>query len=199
MAGCCWQFWHAIDINTYYYSFSTISQTRAGAFAFLVAVALFRMQSIENEMERAFGEVIRYAGTADNQSLLQMINRLHDWHDVDKYISEAAIDAHPQDEIKSVISTNWNSFKLGRENIVELKSELVGTLRLTSVVIGWCLAAIPLCQLLRTSPVRGGPFAAMIFLLGTIVLAFWCLWRYYRIAKHLTDRKPRHIYASARN
>ena len=50
-----------LDINAYYYAFSTISQSLASAFAFLVAVGLYRMQTIENEIETALNEVIQYA------------------------------------------------------------------------------------------------------------------------------------------
>ena len=59
-----WQLWKFIDVNTYYYSYSTIAQTLAGAFAFLVAVALFRMGNIDSEMERAINEVIPYAAAS---------------------------------------------------------------------------------------------------------------------------------------
>src|SRR4051812_7449046 len=70
-----WAFWNDLDINTFYYTLSTISQTLAGAFAFLVAVALFRMQSIEADMERALAEVIPYAVHPDHVGLMQLKNR----------------------------------------------------------------------------------------------------------------------------
>jgi hypothetical protein len=193
-----WQFWNDLDATTYFYTFSTISQTLAGAFGFLVAVALYRIGSMEGEMGAALAEVIPYAATADNQGFLQMKNRSRDWDDIEKYIDQKQIDAHPSDEVKSVVSTNWNYFKMGKETLSNLKIELVGTLRLTSIVIACCLVLMPVCQLLTTDQGKTfrGPFVAMVLLIVVIILACRCLWRYWDIAKHLTDRKPRHFYMS---
>ena len=129
-----WDLWNDIDTNTYYYSLSTISQTLAGAFAFLAAVALFRMQSIEGDMERSFRVVIPYA--PDHRVLLQMMNRSHDWHDLDRYVPQEKIDAISDDGLKGDVSTNLNAVKTGLNTLSDLKSELVDTLRLTSIVIG---------------------------------------------------------------
>ena len=48
-----------MDGNGFYYTLSTISQTLAGAFGFLVAVVLYRMQSIKDSlpMRRKAGRV----------------------------------------------------------------------------------------------------------------------------------------------
>ena len=39
-----------MNSNDFYYTLSTISQTLAGAFAFLVAVVLYRMQAIKGAL-----------------------------------------------------------------------------------------------------------------------------------------------------
>jgi hypothetical protein len=195
-----WDLWNDIDTNTYYYSLSTISQTLAGAFAFLAAVALFRMQSIEGDMERSFRVVIPYA--PDHRVLLQMMNRSHDWHDLDRYVPQEKIDAISDDGLKGAVSTNLNAVKTGLNTLSDLKSELVDTLRLTSIVIGSSLVGIPVCQILKTKQgqlilIPGGPFLAMVVLLAILLPACLCLKRYWDIAKHLADTRPRHIYASA--
>ena len=193
-----WNFWNDIDINTFYYSLSTISQTLAGAFAFLAAVALFRMQSIEGDIERSFREVIPYA--PDHRPLLEVMNRSHDWHDLDRYVPQEKIDAIPDDGLKGAASTNLNVVKTGLDTLSDLKSELVDTLRLTSIVIGSSLVGIPVCQILKTTKqgqLIRGPFLAMVVLSAILWGACQCLKRYWDIAKHLTDRRPRHIYVSA--
>jgi len=192
-----WDLWNDIDINTYYYYLSTISQTLAGAFAFLVAVALFRMQSIEGDMERSFREVIPYAPD-HHRGLLEMMNRSHDWHDLDRYVRQEMIDAIPDDDLKSAVSTNLNTVKMGLDTLSDLKSELVDTLRLTSIVIGFSLVGIPVCQILKTKQGQliAGPFLAMVFLSAILLPACRCLERYWDIAKHLADTRPRHTYAS---
>ena len=148
-----WDFWNDNDIciNTYYYSLSTISQTLAGAFAFLAAVAIFRMQCIEGDMERSFCEVISAVHLdSHHRDFLKVMNRSHDWHDLDHYVTQEMINAIPDDDLKGTISTNLNVVKTGLDTLSELKSELVDTLRLTSIVIGSSLVGIPVCQILKT-------------------------------------------------
>lgn len=195
-----WDLWNDININTYYYSLSTISQTLAGAFAFLAAVALFRMQSIEGDMERSFREVIQRAvPDHHHRELLEVMNRSHDWHDLDRYVQQEMINAISGDDLKSAVSTNFNAVKMGLNTLSDLKSELVDTLRLTSIVIGSSLLGIPVCQILKTEQGQliRGPFLAMVVLSAILWFACRCLERYWDIAKHLADRRLRHTYASA--
>ena len=69
---------------------------------------------------------------------------------MERYISRERIDALPGDALKSAVATNWNTFKLSRDLLANLKTELVETLRLTSVVIGSCFALIPISKLLTS-------------------------------------------------
>ena len=118
---------------------------------------------------------------------------------LDRYVRQEMIDAIPDDDLKSAVSTNLNAVKMGLDTLSDLKSELVDTLRLTSIVIGFSLVGIPVCQILKTKQGQliAGPFLAMVFLLAILLLACLCLERYWDIAKHLADRRLRHIYASA--
>ena len=188
-----------LDINVYYYTFSTISQSLASAFAFLVAVALYRMQTIENELETALGEVIQHAVHGKDVHFLMRKNRCRSWEDMDQYIRQEHIDAIPGDDVKSLMSSNWKFFWQGRKTLEALKSELVRALQLTSVVIGSSIALIPISQILKSN--RGGSHLGSLmtlFILYVLVfLACQCLWFYWDIARHLTDRKPRDIYLTA--
>ena len=40
------------DLNVYYYTYSTLAQALAGAFGFLAAVVLYRLQSLNGQLER---------------------------------------------------------------------------------------------------------------------------------------------------
>lgn len=103
-----------LDINSYYYTFSTIAQSLASAFAFLVAVALYRMQTIENEIETAVDEVIQHAKHQGDVNFLLRKNRCRSWDDMDRYIRQEHIDAVEGDDIKSLMSSNWRFFRQGR-------------------------------------------------------------------------------------
>ena len=56
------------------------------------------------------------------------------------------------DAVSSHTWTSWKSFQLGKEALEALRLELVGTLRLTSLVIAFCVFSIPLSKLLNREP-----------------------------------------------
>jgi hypothetical protein len=65
--------------NACYYTFSTISQTLAGAFGFLVAVVLYKMQGMDHELVLLCGRTIHpgsWDGPFDSAS---MAARNRDW------------------------------------------------------------------------------------------------------------------------
>ena len=78
-----------LDVNTYYYAFSTIAQSLASAFAFLVAVALHRMRAIEDGLEVNLEEVIEHARHGQSVDLLRRKNRCHFWDDMERVVSYA--------------------------------------------------------------------------------------------------------------
>ena len=47
-----------IDINVYFYTYSTIAQTLAGAFGFLVAVVLYLIQGINSHISDCAGALV---------------------------------------------------------------------------------------------------------------------------------------------
>ena len=102
MADYLVQLRNRIDVNAYYYAFSTIAQALASAFGFLVAVALYRMKAIEDGMELEFSQVIDHVADANDRDILQRMNRCHFWDDIDSFVSQAAIDALPSDKHKSL-------------------------------------------------------------------------------------------------
>lgn len=44
-----------MDANVYYYSYSTLAQSLAGAFGFLAAVVVYRLQALNSQMENIAG------------------------------------------------------------------------------------------------------------------------------------------------
>src|ERR1700744_1205333 len=47
-----------VDSNLFYYSYSTIAQTLAGAFGFLAAVVLYRLQALSNQIQTSATQLI---------------------------------------------------------------------------------------------------------------------------------------------
>ena len=193
----CYNKIYKLDANTYYYLYRTIAQSLASAFAFLVAVTLYRMEYLERSVENALHEVIQHAH-ADHVNLLTRKARAHDWEDIDNYITDDTINNIHPDEMKSFVSTNWRYFREGKQNLETLKHQLVKTLRLTSLVIGSSLALIPFSRILQpeqsSESVNAGTLFSVLLLVAMIFLACRCLFKYWEIARRLTDRKPKNIY-----
>ena len=187
-----------MEINTYYYSYSTIAQSLASAFAFLVAVALYRMESLERDVENALNEVLDQCTPAGQGEFLRRKNKCHDWEDIETYVTDTKIELISDNELKGFISTNWRYFKEGKQKLRDLKTKLVQTLLLTSVVIGSSIALIPLSRLLGPdqSTLNVGATIALVLLVVIIFYTCRCLRNYWDIAKRLTERKPRNIYAT---
>jgi len=169
-----------LDVNTYYYAFSTIAQSLASAFAFLVAVALHRMRAIEDGLEVNLEEVIEHALHGQSVDLLRRKNRCHFWDDMERDIKDSHIVSIQDDAVSSHTWTSWKSFQLGKEALEALRLELVGTLRLTSLVIAFCVFSIPLSKLLNREPPCSWfwPVLSLLILFTVSFLSFKCLWLY---------------------
>ena len=63
-----------------------------------------------------------------HRELLEVMNRSHDWHDLDRYVQQEMINAISGDDLKSAVSTNFNAVKMGLNTLSDLKSELVDIL-----------------------------------------------------------------------
>jgi len=68
--------------------------------------------------------------------------------------------------------------------VEDLARSMGRSLRWTGVTIGLCLFLMPL-----TNPrtFAGAPWVAWTFLVGTVALAFYCLWLYYPLVKNVVD------------
>jgi hypothetical protein len=184
-----------MDNAAYYYFFSTVAQSLASAFGFLVAVALYRLKTIEEGMEIDLGEVIERTELKVEKEILRRMNRCHFWDNMEQYIKEEDIERIPCDDVKSLVSSCWKNFRLGVEKVARLRVELVDTLGLTSLVIGSSVFLIPLSRYLKPDDcLKGFPKLALFLLCTLGFLACRCLWWYWDIAMHITDRKPRDYY-----
>jgi hypothetical protein len=132
-----------------YYTFSTIAQTMAACFAFLVAFVLYRMPSVEEVIERASGYV------RANQHLLSFIQAwqllLHEGFDslVQRYAQIARertqinIGGNNVDELRAVFNEAVEHVKLWNELQARFKACFLVTVS-TIVVAVVSLPLVPL-------------------------------------------------------
>jgi hypothetical protein len=188
-----------IDINSYYYTFSTIAQSLASAFGFLAAVAVYRMQALERDVEVALDEVMRYFPVTPLTDYYKGLNRTHFWDGMENVFTEDRISQmRCSDDLKTHISTNLRVFTEGRQDLKTLRVEIVNALCLTSLCISLGFILISVNQLLKVSISHSslGPFLALLALYCLLLLSCRCLWFYWDIAKEISKPRGRNIYAS---
>jgi hypothetical protein len=71
--------------NTLFYTFSTIAQTLAGAFALLGAFVLYRLQSLRSDIERDSSEIANIYITHLHTTGSIITGDPHDWHREGEY------------------------------------------------------------------------------------------------------------------
>jgi hypothetical protein len=188
-----------IDINTYYYTYSTISQTLATAYGVLVAVTLSQMQAFEREIEFAGKEVIEHSITdPGTKALLQRYNASHFWEHVEPHMDQTLIDRLSTDALKTYVSSHRRFFFDGRSDLGDLKQKLVTGLAYTTTAVFGSLCLLTISQLLKQSAYlpSAGPRLAFLFLCAMLIISAKCLAFYYSVAMTVTKRRPMDIYVT---
>ncbi len=163
-----------MDSNGFYYTLSTISQTLAGAFGFLVAVVLYRMQAIKEELPQL---KTKSSEARDNyfRTPTCPMGANESMERVDERLKQA----------KEKWDKAEKKVKYEEEKLETIKKDISCSLILTAVTLGECLFALPWGNFLTTHGMLVY-YVACCGLLVVIGLAIYCLWTYYQIAKGLT-------------
>ena len=83
-----------MDANAFYYTYSTICQTLAGAFGFLVAVVLYQIQSVTAGFEVMLNEAGKQRIWPDENKWLGS-RAIHDWDKVARLLRDSADSGGP--------------------------------------------------------------------------------------------------------
>jgi hypothetical protein len=160
-----------------YYTFSTVCQMLAGAFGFLVAVVLYRIQGMDHmlfeNIDWAFGWGI------DIGNEYQTARKARDWPCIARMLrkTENPPQAHDPQTIK-VLGEGKDRFLALADKLQSVKAGLRFSLRLTGVTIGSSLALLPLTPVIAHYCVVAG-----ILLAVDVAAAFYCLYGYYKLAE----------------
>ena len=192
----------SIDVNAYYYTLSTIAQSLASAFGFLAAVAVFRIQFVEREVETAMDILIDHFPDNPRRKLHKCQNRFHFWDEMENLFPENQItNSSWPDEQKTLVSSIRRSFVDGRGELVTLRRDLIRVLVYTSACITVCFALISVSQLLKTNrslPVLGSHIA-LLAVYFVIFCSCRCVWFFWDIARRITTRRPKNIVISLKD
>ena len=155
-----------------YYTFSTVCQTLAGAFGFLVAIALYRVQGIDQMLYNNCLSWTAGWGLLEVDSL----RLARDWPRIAEMLRK--IENPPQPGIRAPLDISKAKFLSLVGQLQAVKDDLRHSLELTGLTIGVSLVMIPLTPLIACYRVPAG-----ILMLADVAMAAWCIHGYYELAK----------------
>ncbi len=174
------------DATTLYYTYSTIAQTLAGAFGFLGAFVLFRLQSINRSCEIVTGNVFTYISNTRllffNKTYQTEMREACDYQNWSKFIEKlkAGISEYKdekQEPLGNAAKKMLNHFvKLLSNHTNEtstLKKDLIRSAKFTGGTIAISLLLLAFVPCLAKYPVL-----SQVLLGGCVALSLWCVWLY---------------------
>jgi hypothetical protein len=165
-----------LEISVYFYTYSTIAQTLAGAFGFLVAVVLFLIQGISSHISNCAAALV--ANSPADRNRLRQLQSGGRW---DEMISLHA-DAGQQDPALTSATnlfTDEQFQEMRREvqRLANVRRELSRSMYMTGIVILASIVAMPLTSFFFTP---NDPIAVTL-LTVTIVAAMFCIRGYLKL------------------
>ena len=166
--------------SVYFYTYSTISQTLAGAFGFLVAVVLFLMQGINTHIGHCAAVLVSNS-PADRKRLRQ----LHvggRWDDMISLHAKAG-QTNPELSDDDNLFTDEQFQEMRREvgRLTTVRRDLSQSMFMTGIVILVAIIAMPLTAFFfhPKDPI------AVALLTMTIVAAMFCIRGYLRLMENV--------------
>jgi hypothetical protein len=162
-----------------YYTLSTISQTLAGAFGFLLAVVLYRLQSLRDGLPGKTGAFDEIHPLASQRMPFIELRRRADWAG---YIELATrkLDAITGREDQEKAVALLREIKADVSQIGAIKQALEWSLRWTSGTIIGCLVLLPLTPLFE-------PVLAWVLMVAIVSAAVYAITTYIPLIGDVTQ------------
>lgn len=165
-----------MDHSVYFYTYSTIAQTLAGAFGFLVAAVVFRLQAISARVDLFAEQVLK--GSPSDPSQLREIQVAGDWNRlITLHAGENQFNPKLSREQNAWMDLQFQQLRHGVLLLSRLRRALFSSLYVTGPVILFAIAAMPITHfcLEPHNPL------ALALLTACILAAGYCLWNYFRL------------------
>jgi hypothetical protein len=175
-----------MNANDCYYTFSTVAQTLAGAFGFLVAAYLYRLPPLLRELESLENRASSYRGIDLSRFSYPLA-----WPDL-LVIADQIRNAPIEDDKVHMANPVWlfdqtrDRFVAGVDRASKLMIHMKRALHLTVGAIALPLVSLPFSSRADIAD----PFNHTVFAAAALVsvgLSLLCLASYYPIARGLTD------------
>jgi hypothetical protein len=165
-----------LDHTVYFYTYSTIAQTLAGAFGFLVAVVLYLMQGINVHISSCAATLV--ANSSADRNRLRQLQSSGKWDEM-IHLHAGAGQQNPALTGETNRYTDDQFQEMRREvlRLTTIRRELNRSMFMTGLVILASIVAMPLTAFFfsPTAP------TAVSLLTVTIVAAMFCIRGYLRL------------------
>jgi hypothetical protein len=162
--------------SVYFYTYSTIAQTLAGAFGFLVAVVLYLMQGINAHIGNCAAALV--ANSPADRNRLRQLQSGGRWDDMIRLHADAG-QQNPalSEDMNRYTDEQFQDMRREVARLGSVRRELSQSMFMTGVVILAAIVAIPLTGFFfePKDPV------AVALLTITIVAAMFCIRGYLRL------------------
>jgi hypothetical protein len=165
-----------VEISVYFYTYSTIAQTLAGAFGFLVAVVLFLIQGINSHIGHCAAALV--ANSPADRNRLRQLQSSGRWDEMIRLHAEAG-QQNPAVTIETNRFTDEQFQEMRREvvRLAAVRRELSRSMYMTGLVILASIVGMPLTAFFFAPK---DP-AAVSLLTVTIVAAMFCIRGYLKL------------------
>jgi hypothetical protein len=164
------------DINVYFYTYSTIAQTLAGAFGFLVAVILYLIQGISAHIGNCAAALV--ANSPADRNRLRQLQSSGRWDEMINLHAQAG-QQNPALTSETNLFTDEQFQEMRREvlRLANVRRELGRSMYMTGLVILASIVGMPLTAFFFEPK---DP-AAVSLLTVTIVAAMFCIRGYLKL------------------
>jgi hypothetical protein len=165
-----------VDVSVYFYTYSTIAQTLAGAFGFLVAVVLFLLQGITTHISNCALALVNHS-PADSGKMRQFHSSGR-WDEMIRLHAEAGQqNLTLTADMNRAVDQQFQEMRREVARLGAIRRELGRSMLLTGAVIVTSIIAMPLTAFFFApkAPV------AVSLLTMTIIAAMFCIRGYLKL------------------
>lgn len=165
-----------IEISVYFYTYSTIAQTLAGAFGFLVAVVLFLIQGISSHISNCAAALVTNSPADRNR--LRQLQSSGRWDEMIRLHADAGQHDPALNSATNLFTDEqFQEMRRGVVRLANVRRELSRSMYMTGLVILASIIGMPLTAFFFSphDPV------AVSLLTATIISAMFCIRGYFKL------------------
>ena len=132
---------HPIDPSVYYYGYSTIAQALAGAFGFLAAIVLYRLQALNGQMENHAARIIGDPATFVIEPFRTLF-AYQRWNLFVEHVKKDQDSANRHPTFKNLNFLDLGAMDHANNQIITIRRWFIISMILTVATISLCLIAL---------------------------------------------------------